>query len=100
MGKLDEFLQDYLKDVDIVLVGHSHEQLYISWEDKKVINPGSISITWKPITSFYLMEIGQDILNITFKKIPYDPSNLKGDYIQRNVAQKEFLMKFFYSFLK
>ena len=45
MGKLDEFLQDYLKDVDIVLVGHSHEQLYISWEDKKVINPVSISIT-------------------------------------------------------
>jgi len=96
---LEEFLQDYPKDVDIVLVGHSHEQLYISWRGRKIINPGSISITWKPITSFCLMEIGQETLNITFKNIPYDSSRLKEDYIQRNVSQKKFLMKFFYPFL-
>jgi len=96
---LEEFLGDYPKDADIVLVGHSHEQLYISWKGQKIINPGSISITWKPITSFCLMEIGQETLNIIFKNIPYDSSRLKEDYIQRNVSQKKFLMKFFYPFL-
>ncbi len=96
---LEEFLRDYPKDVDIVLVGHSHEQLYISWKGKKIINPGSISITWKPITSFCLMEIDDKTLNITFKNIPYDFSRLKDDYNDREVAGGEFLVKYFYPFL-
>jgi len=96
---LEEFLKDYPKDVDLVLVGHSHEQLYISWKRKKIINPGSISITWKPITSFCLMEIGDGTLNIEFKNIPYDYSNLKNDYYQKNVTGKEFLIQYFYPFL-
>jgi putative phosphoesterase len=96
---LDEFLNDYPKDVDIVLVGHSHEQLYISWEGKKIINPGSISITWKPKTSFCLMEISTENINLTFKNLFYDTSKLKEDYQQRNVPHREFLMKYFYPFL-
>jgi len=96
---LEEFLSDYPKDVDIVLVGHSHEQLYISWEGKTIINPGSISITWKPRTSFCLMELDSENMNITFKNIPYDTSNLKEDYVQQNVPRREFLIKYFYPFI-
>ena len=96
---LEEFLSDYPKDVDIVLVGHSHEQLYISWEGKTIINPGSISITWKPRTSFCLMELNSENMNITFKNIPYDTSNLKEDFIRRDVPDKKFLMGFFYPYL-
>lgn len=97
---LEEFLNDYPKDVDIVLVGHSHEQLYISWEGKKIINPGSISINWAPRVSFCLMSLDSDNINITFKNIAYDPSKLKEDYEQRRVPHREFLVKYFYPFLK
>ncbi len=96
---LEEFLNDYPKDVDIVLVGHSHEQLYISWEGKKIINPGSISINWAPKVSFCLMDLDSENMNIAFKNIPYDTSKLKEDYNQRNVPHREFLMKYFYPFL-
>ncbi|MHA1886246.1 MAG: metallophosphoesterase family protein [Promethearchaeota archaeon] len=96
---LEEFLADYPDDVDFVLVGHSHEQLYISWKGKKVINPGSISITWKPIASFCLLEYKKDYLNIEFKNISYDLSNLKSDYNKRDVYGKEFLIRYFYPFL-
>lgn len=96
---LEEFLNDYPNDVDIVLVGHSHEQLYISWEGKKIINPGSISINWAPKVSFCLMELDLHNLNLTFKNIPYDISTLKEDYEQRRVPHRDFLMKYFYPFL-
>ena len=96
---LDEFVEDYPEDVDIVVVGHSHLQLYISWKGKKIINPGSISITWKPVASFCLMEISDNSFNICFKNILYDFSNLKKDYEERNVVGKDFLIKYFYPFL-
>lgn len=96
---LKEFIEDYPKDVDIVLVGHSHLQLYITWKGKKIINPGSISITWKPITSFCLMEIDDTIFDITFKNVPYDFSNLKKDYEDNKVVAKDFLIKYFYPFI-
>jgi len=96
---LDEFVKDYPEDVDIVLVGHSHLQLYISWKRKKIINPGSISITWKPITSFCLMEISDNSINVNFKNISYDFSNLKRDYEERNVLGKDFIIKYFYPFI-
>ncbi len=96
---LKEFLNDYPKDVNIVLVGHSHEQLYISWEGKKIINPGSISINWAPRISFCLIHFDSKDINISFKNIPYDTSKLKEDYEQREVPRREFLMKYFYPFL-
>jgi predicted phosphodiesterase len=96
---LEEFLNDYPRDIDIVLVGHSHEQLYISWEGKKVINPGSISINWAPRVSFCLIDLDSENLNLNFKNIPYDASKLKEDYEQRNVPRREFLVKYFYPFL-
>ena len=96
---LEEFIDDYPQDVDIVLVGHSHLQLYVSWKSKKIINPGSISITWKPTTSFCLLEIDDTSINVEFKNIPYDFSKLKEDYKQNNVAAKEMLIKYFYPFI-
>jgi len=96
---LDEFVADYPDDVDIVLVGHSHLQLYISVKNKKIINPGSISITWKPTTSFCLLEIDENNINIDFKNIPYDYSNLKKDYEEKGVVGKDFIIKYFYPFI-
>ncbi len=96
---LEEFFDDYPKDIDIVLVGHSHLQLYLTWKGKYIINPGSISITWKPITSFCLLEIDDTNLNVDFKNIPYDFSKLKEDYQQNNVVAKDFLIKYFYPFI-
>jgi putative phosphoesterase len=98
--RLEEFIEDYPADVDFVLVGHSHLQLLIRWKSKKIINPGSISITWKPISSFCLLEIrDDDSMDISFKNIPYDVSKLKNDYIERNVPGRKFLLEYFYPFL-
>ncbi|MEE9378903.1 MAG: metallophosphoesterase family protein [Candidatus Lokiarchaeia archaeon] len=96
---MEEFINDYPKDVDIVLVGHSHEQLYLGTKEKIIINPGSISITWKPEISFCLLEIDDTKMNVNFKNIAYDASGLLNDYEQRKVAGREFLVKYFYPFL-
>ncbi|MFX0029108.1 MAG: hypothetical protein ACFE8B_07855, partial [Candidatus Hermodarchaeota archaeon] len=64
-----------------------------------IINPGSISITWKPRTSFCLLEIDDDNLNVNFKNIPYDYSKLKQDYINNKVVARDLLIKYFYPFL-
>ena len=96
---MEEFINDYPEDVDIVLVGHSHEQLYLGTKKKIIINPGSISITWKPEISFCLMEIDDTKINFNFKNVAYDASGLLDDYEQRKVAGREFLVKYFYPFL-
>jgi putative phosphoesterase len=96
---LEEFVNDYPEDVDIVLVGHSHLQLYINWKKKTIINPGSISITWKPLASFCLLEIDDESINVNFKNIPYDYSKLKQDYDDNKVVAREWLIKYFYPFL-
>ena len=96
---LEEFVNDYPEDVDIVLVGHSHLQLYINWKKKVIINPGSISITWKPLASFCLLEIDDDSINVNFKNIPYDFSKLKQDYNDNKVVAKDLLIKYFYPFI-
>ncbi|MFX1278412.1 MAG: metallophosphoesterase family protein [Promethearchaeota archaeon] len=96
---LEEFVKDYPENVDIILVGHSHLQLYIDWKGKKIINPGSISINWKPRASFCLLEIDDDNLNVNFKNIPYDFSKLKHDYDKNKVVAKDFLIKYFYPFI-
>ena len=96
---MEEFINDYPPDVDIVLVGHSHEQLYLGTKKKIIINPGSISITWKPEISFCLMEIDDTKMNFNFKNIAYDASGLLKDYEEREVAGREFLVKYFYPFL-
>jgi putative phosphoesterase len=96
---LEEFFDDYPKDVDIILVGHSHLQLYLTWNKRHIINPGSISITWKPQTSFCLLEIDEDNININFKNIPYDFTRISQDYEDNQVVAKDFLIKYFYPFI-
>ncbi|MFW9822920.1 MAG: metallophosphoesterase family protein [Candidatus Thorarchaeota archaeon] len=96
---LEEFFADYPEDVDIILVGHSHLQLYLTFKGRHIINPGSISITWKPISSFCLMELDDSRVNIEFKNIPYDFSKLKEDYQKNNVVAKDLLIKYFYPFI-
>ncbi|MFW9897465.1 MAG: metallophosphoesterase family protein [Candidatus Thorarchaeota archaeon] len=96
---LEEFFADYPEDVDIILVGHSHLQLYLTLKGRRIINPGSISITWKPITSFCLMELDDTQINIEFKNITYDYSKLKEDYQKNGVVAKDFLIKYFYPFI-
>ncbi len=96
---MEEFINDYPTDVDIVLVGHSHEQLYLGTKQKIIINPGSISITWKPEISFCTLELDNIKMNINFKNIAYDASGLLKDYEERKVAGREFLVKYFYPFL-
>jgi len=96
---IEEFIGDYPSDVDIVLLGHSHEQLYISWEGKKYINPGTLGVSKEPTISFCLMEMDSDKFNISFKKLNYDASRLKEDYIQKKVPERNFILNDFYPFL-
>jgi predicted phosphodiesterase len=96
---LEVFFNDYPKDFDIILVGHSHLQLYLTWEKRHIINPGSISITWKPQTSFCLLEIDENSINVNFKNIPYDFSKIRQDYEDNQVAAKDLLIKYFYPFI-
>ena len=96
---LEEFIADYPKDVDVVLVGHSHEPLYICWQEKHIINPGTLSVSKKPRIYFCLMEIEGNNINLNFKNIEYDTRTLKQDFESRKVKERMFLMNYFYPFL-
>lgn len=96
---LKEFVDDYPDAADIILLGHTHEKMYLVTKNKIFINPGSLSLTNKSSISFCLMEFDSDDINVTFKSIPYDSSQLKNDYENRNVAEREFLLKYFYPFI-
>ena len=69
---LDKFIDDYPKDNDIIILGHTHEQMYIEKDNKIILNPGSLSITKQPKISFCLIEFNSTEFNVIFKNISYD----------------------------
>ena len=90
----------YVKDNDIIILGHTHEQMYIEKDNKIILNPGSLSITKQPKISFCLIEFNSTEFNVIFKNISYDVLNLKEVYYEKNIPGKEFLLSYFYPFLK
>ncbi len=61
-------------DTDVLLCGHSHLPYYASFNGKKIINVGSVSLSMdaEPLASYGVLDIDQRVISYTNHKVPYD----------------------------
>ena len=94
---LDDFIKDYPDNAEIILFGHTHEQLYLNRKNKIFVNPGSLGCSILPSTiSFCIIETNTNGWNFLFKNLKYDESKLKSDYIRLKVPDRKFILNNFY----
>lgn len=94
---LEEFIFDYDADVNYVLIGHTHLPLYaVYWNNKPVINPGSVGCGKDGIARFAIMEIDDGLVNVTYKQLKYDKEKVISDYRQNFVPYGEKFITMFY----
>ncbi len=94
---LGEFIADYDENVDYVLIGHTHLPLYaVHWNNKPIINPGSIGCGKDGIIRFVMMEFDKGVVDIIYKQIPYDKEKVISDYNKKGVPCSEKFIAMFY----
>lgn len=94
---LEEFISDYDADVSYVLIGHTHLPLYaVHWNNKPIINPGSVGCGKDGIVRFAVMEMEDGLVNITYKQLKYDKEKVIRDYRENSVPCCEKFIAMFY----
>lgn len=94
---LEEFINDYNEDVDYVLIGHTHLPLYATnWSLKNILNPGAFGCGKDGIVKFIIMEIDNEIVNITYKQLKYDKQKVVDDFRKHEVPYGEKFCEIFY----
>lgn len=94
---LEEFIDDYDEDVDYVLIGHTHLPLYATnWSLKNILNPGAFGCGKDGIVKFIIMEIDNELVNITYKQLKYDKQKVIDDFKRNNVPYGEKFCEIFY----
>lgn len=94
---LEEFIDDYDEDVDYVLIGHTHLPLYATnWSLKNILNPGAFGCGKDGIVKFIIMEIDNELVNITYKQLKYDKQKVVDDFKRNNVPYGEKFCEIFY----
>lgn len=95
---IEEFVKDYeFSGADIILFGHSHEQLYIEHDSKIYLNPGSLGCSKTSSIKFAIIVINENNnIQIEFKNEKYDNTRTIEEYKNKNVPDKEFLKKVFH----
>jgi len=68
-------------DADVILCGHSHLPYYASYNGKKIINVGAVSLSMdgEPVASYGVLDILQNITSYTNYKVPYDIEQVVND---------------------
>lgn len=94
---LEEFIDDYNHDVDYVLIGHTHLPLYATnWSLKNILNPGAFGCGNDGIVKFIIMEIDNEIVNITYKQLKYNKEKLIEDFEKNHVPYGNKFVEIFY----
>lgn len=94
---LEEFIDDYDEDVDYVLIGHTHLPLYATnWSLKNILNPGAFGCGKDGIVKFIIMEIDNELVNITYKQLRYDKQKVVDDFKRNNVPYGKKFCEIFY----
>jgi putative phosphoesterase len=94
---LEKFIDDYDEDVDYVLIGHTHLPLYATnWSLKNILNPGAFGCGKDGIVKFIIMEIDNELVNITYKQLKYDKQKVIDDFKRNNVPYGEKFCEIFY----
>lgn len=94
---LEDFIADYDKEVNYVLIGHTHLPLYaVHWNGKPIINPGSIGCGKDGIARFAIVELEDGLVNVTYKQLKYDKEKVIRDYRKNSVPYGEKFIGMFY----
>ncbi|WP_286907299.1 metallophosphoesterase family protein [Clostridium sp. UBA1652] len=94
---LEEFIDDYDEDVDYGLIGHTHLPLYATnWSLKNILNPGAFGCGKDGIVKFIIMEIDNELVNITYKQLKYDKQKVVDDFKTNKVPYGEKFCEIFY----
>ena len=95
---LDNFVDDYKEfETDIILLGHTHEKMYVEYNGKFIINPGSLGCSRTLSADFVILKLeNRKIIECTFKSIEYDRKELLNDFEKQDVPDKELFEKEFF----
>ena len=95
---LDNFVDDYKEfETDIILLGHTHEKMYVEYNGKFIINPGSLGCSRTLSADFVILKLeNRKIIVCTFKSIEYDRKELLNDFEKQDVPDKELFEKEFF----
>lgn len=70
---LDEFMEDYPNNVDLICFGHTHIQLFIeNFYGKRILNPGSIGAAIDGKANFAIVDIDNDGISYKLFKEEYN----------------------------
>lgn len=95
---LKSFENDYKNcNSKVILFGHTHKKLYIEDNNKLYLNPGSLGCSFNNSVDFVILDINfNEIQNCSFISLKYDYSLLIKDFFEKDVPDKEFLIKNFF----
>ena len=94
---LTEFLSDYQKEADAVLIGHSHLPLYtVFWDNRPVINPGAVGVGKDGLARYAVIEIDAGRMNVNFRQVKYDLDAVCRDLREKQVPCGERFAKMFW----
>lgn len=79
------------------MIGHTHLPVYaVYWNNRPIINPGSLGLGKDGILRFVIAEINDGIVDIAYKQLRYDKEKVILDYHRFEVPEGEtFIRKFF-----
>ena len=97
-NNIDEFVKDYAEfKMDIVLFGHTNEKLYIEYNNKLFINPGSLGCSKQGEADFAILELNdRRVISCKFKSLKYNKKELSLEFENKNVPDKEFIINTFF----
>jgi putative phosphoesterase len=91
---LSEFWDDYSAEMpDIVIFGHTHAPFYLHHLERHFVNPGALGLSKTSTSSFCVLDLAPGMFNVTFHSLAWDREAIAGEFIKRNVPDKEFILE-------
>jgi putative phosphoesterase len=91
---ISEFWDDYsAENPDIVIFGHTHAPFYLQHMERYFVNPGALGLSKTDKVSCCILNLEPGSFGVEFVSLPWERELLSGDFIKRNVPDKEFIMQ-------
>ena len=91
--QLDEMFGEY--QADVVFYGHHHPFADVIGATR-YINPGSVGCQEKAFAPYSIITCTDGEYTVHHRRVPYDDSTIRADFIAQNVPQRQLLNHIFY----
>jgi predicted phosphodiesterase len=99
----DEVLEQAFANADAAIYagGHTHAQMFRPYKDKLVLNPGSIGLAWKSVSSsgdslkapwaeYAIVNVEGHVLNVALCRIPFDIDSSIESFLASDMPHAEW----------